>query len=45
MTAKSATKAPMKPAPKAGAKQGQQFKDKSKPADIRHSNIAAAKGE
>jgi hypothetical protein len=45
MTAKSAAKAPMKAAAKATPMQGQQFKDKSKPADIRHSNIAAAKGE
>lgn len=42
MTAKSAVKAPkMQPMPK----QGQAFKDKSKPSDIRQSNIAAAKGK
>lgn len=45
MTAKSASKAPTKATPQAGPKQGQAFKDKSKPSDIRHSNIAAAKGE
>lgn len=29
---------------KSGGRQGQAFKDKSKPADIRQSNINAAKG-
>lgn len=41
MTAKSGTKMQAK----ATARQGQAFKDKSKPADIRQSNISAAKGE
>lgn len=41
MTAKSASKGPSM----APARQGQAFKDKSKPADIRQSNISAAKGE
>ena len=40
MTAKSAPTAI-----KVGGRQGQAFKDKSKPADIRQSNINAAKGE
>jgi hypothetical protein len=40
MTAKSAPSAP-----KMALKQSQAFKDKSKPADIRQSNINAAKGE
>ena len=40
MTSKNATKAV-----KAPARQGQAFKDKSKPADIRQSNINAAKGK
>lgn len=40
MVAKSAP-TPMK----VGGRQGQAFKDKSKPADIRQSNINAAKGE
>lgn len=40
MTAKSASKMSVK----APARQGQAFKDKSKPADIRQSNISAAKG-
>lgn len=39
MTSKNASKAV-----KAPARQGQAFKDKSKPADIRQSNINAAKG-
>lgn len=39
MTAKNASKVA-----KAPVKQGQAFKDKSKPADIRQSNISAAKG-
>jgi hypothetical protein len=39
MTAKSAAKPSFAP-----ARQGQAFKDKSKPADIRQSNINAAKG-
>lgn len=30
---------------KSGGRQGQAFKDKSKPADIRQSNINAAKGK
>lgn len=30
---------------KVGGRQGQAFKDKSKPADIRQSNINAAKGK
>lgn len=42
MTAKSAVKAPMK---QAAAKKSQAFVDKSKPSDIRQSNIAAAKGK
>lgn len=41
MTAKSAVKMPAK----GPTRQGQAFKDKSKPADIRQSNISAAKGE
>lgn len=40
MTAKTANKSVKFP-----AKQGQAFKDKSKPADIRQSNINAAKGK
>lgn len=40
MTAKSAPSVM-----KVGGRQGQAFKDKSKPADIRQSNINAAKGE
>lgn len=40
MTSKTASKAV-----KAPARQGQAFKDKSKPADIRQSNINAAKGK
>lgn len=40
MTAKSAPVAT-----KVGGRQGQAFKDKSKPADIRQSNINAAKGK
>lgn len=40
MTAKSAPSKVM-----VGGRQGQAFKDKSKPADIRQSNINAAKGE
>jgi hypothetical protein len=39
MTSKTASKGV-----KAPARQGQAFKDKSKPADIRQSNINAAKG-
>ena len=39
MVAKTATKM-MRP-----VKQGQAFKDRSKPADIRQSNINAAKGK
>ena len=39
MVAKTATKMMMP------VKQGQAFKDRSKPADIRHSNINAAKGK
>lgn len=40
MTAKSAPTAV-----KSGGRQGQAFKDRSKPADIRQSNINAAKGK
>lgn len=39
MVAKTAAKMMMP------VKQGQAFKDRSKPADIRHSNINAAKGK
>lgn len=39
MTAKTAAKSVRNP-----VRQGQAFKDKSKPADIRQSNINAAKG-